>query len=134
MDSSQEGIVIVSMSNLFHIFDKERTAEIKKLKPNPNLNKAITEASKKGNKSLNTNLITDYSHEDKYYSGHSESSEKSPKKEDQYIIKSQRIRCIVLTQIAENLRYVRHQIFALYRESEISYTQRNIQMWIFPKK
>ena len=50
MDSSQEGIVIVSMSNLFHIFDKERTAEIKKPKPNPNLNKAITVASKKGNK------------------------------------------------------------------------------------
>ena len=80
MDSSQEGIVIVSMSNLFHIFDKERTAEIKKPKPNPNLSKAITVASKKGNKNLNTNLITDYSHEDKYYSGHSESSEKAQKK------------------------------------------------------
>ena len=93
MDSSQEGIVIVSMSNLFHIFDKERTAEIKKPKPNPNLNKAITVASKKGNKNLNSNLITDYSHEDKYYSGHSESSEKSPKKEDQYIIKRKRSCC-----------------------------------------
>ena len=90
MDNFQEGIVIVSMSNLFHIFDKERTAETKKTK----LNKATTSATKRGNKTLNNNLITEYSHNDeKYHTGHSESSEKSPKKEDQYSVTKKRSCC-----------------------------------------
>lgn len=90
MDNSQEGIVIVSMSNLFHIFDKERTMETKIYK----LNKAISVVNRRGNRGLNSNLITEYSHnEEKYHPAISESSEKSPKKEEQYIIKKKRSCC-----------------------------------------
>ena len=89
MDNSKEGIVIVSMSNLFHIFDKERTIEIKKYK----LNKAITTISKRGHKSLNNNLITDHSHNDDKNPIVSESSDKSPKKEEGYTVTKKRSCC-----------------------------------------
>ena len=89
MDNSKEGIVIVSMSNLFHIFDKERTLETKKFK----LNKAITVISKRGNKGINNNIITDYSHNDDKYPIISEGSEKSPKKEEPYTIIKKRSCC-----------------------------------------
>ena len=86
MDNSKEGIVIVSMSNLFHIFDKERTIEIKKYK----LNKAITTISKRGYKGLNNNLITEHSHNDDKNPIISESSDKSQKKEEGYTITKKR--------------------------------------------
>ena len=88
MDNSLEGIVIVSMSNLFHIFDKERTIEIKKFK----LNKAVTTIGKRGNKSINNYLITETHNEDKY-NAFSESSEKSPKRDETYTIKKKRSYC-----------------------------------------
>ena len=89
MDNSKEGIVIVSMSNLFHIFDKERTIEIKKYK----LNKAITTISKRGYKGLNNNLITEHSHNDDKNPIISESSDKSQKKEEGYTITKKRNCC-----------------------------------------
>ena len=54
MENPHDGIVIVSMSNLFHIFDKERTAETKKLK----INNQAQGKFKKANKPL----ITEPSH------------------------------------------------------------------------
>ena len=79
MDNSNDGIVIVSMSNLFHIFDKERAEETKILK----ISKQIPMKLKRANKTFN-NLITEPSHFDTAFT---EASEKSPKKEDKYSIK-----------------------------------------------
>ena len=89
MDNSKEGIIIVSMSNLFHIFDKERTIETKRYK----LNKATTVANKRINKGINNNLLTEYSHNDDKYPIISEGSEKSQKKEEQYLLKRKRSCC-----------------------------------------
>ena len=86
MDNMHEGIVIVSMSNLFHIFDKERAAESKVFKmakqPSVKLKKLITKP--------NFNLISEPSHTDIAFT---ETSEKSPKKEDRYIIKKKSTCC-----------------------------------------
>ena len=86
MDNLIEGIVIVSMSNLFHIFDKERTIETKKYK----ISKAATVMNKRINKVFNNNLVTDSSHNEERNQAFSDSSEKSPKKEEQYTIKKKR--------------------------------------------
>lgn len=85
MDNSHEGIVIVSMSNLFHIFDKERAAEIKILKPSKLASNKVKKPIR-----INNNLITEPSHGESPFT---EVSEKIPKKEDKYIIKRKRICC-----------------------------------------
>ena len=89
MDNLKEGIIIVSMSNLFHIFDKERTIETKRYK----LSKATTVANKRLNRGLTNNLITEYSLNEDRYPIISEGSEKSPKKEEQYLLKRKRSCC-----------------------------------------
>ena len=78
MENPHDGIVIVSMSNLFHIFDKERAAETKILK----ITKRISGKLKRANKTIN-NIITDPSHVETVFT---EASEKSPKKDEKYII------------------------------------------------
>ena len=88
MDNFSDGIVIVSMSNLFHIFDKERTLETKIYK----LNKSRTVAYRRANKTINNNIITESSHDDKNQNL-SESSEKSQKKEEQYTVIKKRSCC-----------------------------------------
>ena len=85
MDNPHDGIVIVSMSNLFHIFDKERVTETKILK----INKQISGKIKRTNKT-NTNLITEASHFDTAFT---DISEKSPKKEDKFTIQKKKICC-----------------------------------------
>ena len=85
MDNPHEGIVIVSMSNLFHIFDKERVTETKILK----INKQVSGKIKKINKT-NNNLITEPSHGDTAFT---EISERNPKKEDKYEIKKKKTCC-----------------------------------------
>ena len=82
MENPHDGIVIVSMSNLFHIFDKERTAETKKLK----INNQAQGKFKKANKPL----ITEPSHVETAFT---EASEKIGKKEDKYIIKRKKACC-----------------------------------------
>ena len=85
MDNPHDGIVIVSMSNLFHIFDKERAAETKILK----ITKRTSGKLKRANKTLN-NIITDPSHVETVFT---EASEKSPKKDEKYIINKKRTCC-----------------------------------------
>ena len=85
MDNPHDGIVIVSMSNLFHIFDKERAAETKILK----ITKRTSGKLKRANKTLN-NIITDPSHVETVFT---EASEKSPKKDEKYNIKKKRTCC-----------------------------------------
>ena len=85
MDNPHDGIVIVSMSNLFHIFDKERAAETKILK----ITKRTTGKLKRANKTIN-NIITDPSHVETVFT---EASEKSPKKDEKYNIKKKRTCC-----------------------------------------
>ena len=85
MDNPHDGIVIVSMSNLFHIFDKERAAETKILK----IAKRTTGKLKRANKTIN-NIITDPSHVETVFT---EASEKSPKKDEKYNIKKKRTCC-----------------------------------------
>jgi len=85
MDNPHDGIVIVSMSNLFHIFDKERSAETKILK----INKQVSGKLKRTNKTMN-NLITEPSHVETAFT---EASEKIPKKDEKYIIKRKRTCC-----------------------------------------
>ena len=85
MDNPHDGIVIVSMSNLFHIFDKERAAETKILK----IAKRTTGKLKRANKTIN-NIITDPSHVETVFT---EASEKSPKKDEKYIINKKRTCC-----------------------------------------
>ena len=89
MDSFQEGIVIVSMSNLFHILDKERTNETKIFKMN---SRKTTLENRRVRKLTNT-LYNDFSHtEDKYYAN-TETSERSLKRVEQYIIKNKKSFC-----------------------------------------
>ena len=85
MENPHDGIVIVSMSNLFHIFDKERAAETKILK----ITKRTSGKLKRANKTLN-NIITDPSHVETVFT---EASEKSPKKDEKYIINKKRTCC-----------------------------------------
>ena len=85
MDNPHDGIVIVSMSNLFHIFDKERAAETKILK----ITKRTSGKLKRANKTIN-NIITDPSHVETVFT---EASEKSPKKDEKYNIKKKRTCC-----------------------------------------
>ena len=85
MDNPHDGIVIVSMSNLFHIFDKERAAETKI----PKITKHVTGKLKRANKTIN-NIITDPSHAETVFT---EVSEKSHKKDDKYIIKKKGTCC-----------------------------------------
>ena len=85
MENPHDGIVIVSMSNLFHIFDKERAAETKILK----ITKRTTGKLKRANKTIN-NIITDPSHVETVFT---EASEKSPKKDEKYNIKKKRTCC-----------------------------------------
>ena len=85
MENPHDGIVIVSMSNLFHIFDKERAAETKILK----ISKRTTGKLKRANKTIN-NIITDPSHVETVFT---EASEKSPKKDEKYNIKKKRTCC-----------------------------------------
>ena len=85
MENPHDGIVIVSMSNLFHIFDKERAAETKILK----ITKRTTGKLKRANKTIN-NIITDPSHVETVFT---EASEKSPKKDEKYIINKKRTCC-----------------------------------------
>ena len=85
MENPHDGIVIVSMSNLFHIFDKERAAETKILK----ITKRTSGKLKRANKTLN-NIITDPSHVETVFT---EASEKSPKKDEKYNIKKKRTCC-----------------------------------------
>ena len=85
MENPHDGIVIVSMSNLFHIFDKERAAETKILK----IAKRTTGKLKRANKTIN-NIITDPSHVETVFT---EASEKSPKKDEKYNIKKKRTCC-----------------------------------------
>ena len=85
MENPHDGIVIVSMSNLFHIFDKERAAETKILK----ITKRTTGKLKRANKTIN-NIITDPSHVESVFT---EASEKSPKKDEKYNIKKKRTCC-----------------------------------------
>ena len=89
MDNFFDGIVIVSMSNLFHIFDKERTLEKKIYK----INKSGTITNKRLNKSYNNYLITESSHNDDKTQTTSESSEKSPKREEAYTLIKKRSCC-----------------------------------------
>ena len=85
MDNPHDGIVIVSMSNLFHIFDKERSAETRI----PKVSKPVPQKLKRANKTLN-NLITEPSHIDTAFT---ETTERSPKKEDKYTIKRKSTCC-----------------------------------------
>ena len=85
MDNPHDGIVIVSMSNLFHIFDKERITETKILKINKQISGKIKRANKTG-----INLITEASHFDTAFT---DISEKSPKKEDKFTIQKKKICC-----------------------------------------
>ena len=68
MNNPHDGIVIVSMSNLFHIFDKERAVDIKSSK----IVKQLSGKLRKTNKQSN-NIFTEASHVE---TGFTESSEK----------------------------------------------------------
>ena len=89
MDNFFDGIVIVSMSNLFHIFDKERTIEKKIYK----INKLGTITNKRIKKNYSNYLITESSHNDDKTQTMSESSEKSPKREEAYTLIKKRSCC-----------------------------------------
>jgi len=74
MDNPYDGIVIVSMSNLFHIFDKERVTEKKVFK----ISRQISGKIKRFNRT-NNNLITEASHVETAFTEVSEKTKKEDK-------------------------------------------------------